>query len=86
MAMSDLSHKLRSFLQIAGVLGILIGTQVTLVGLWNFVIPLLIAVAILATSWVCCLQSMSSRLHATKLLQLSMANPKLKDNDRATPK
>lgn len=57
MAMSDLSHKLRSFLQIAGVLGILIGTQVTLVGLWNFVIPLLIAVTILATSWVCYLQS-----------------------------
>ncbi|XP_067944824.1 post-GPI attachment to proteins factor 6-like [Watersipora subatra] len=51
MALSQLSFQLRSFLHTAGVLGILIGTQVTLSGLWNFVIPLIIAVVILATSW-----------------------------------
>lgn len=52
MAMSDLSAKLRSFLHMAGVLGIIVGTQISLVGLWNFVIPVLIAAVILATSWV----------------------------------
>ncbi|KAF6024026.1 TMEM8A [Bugula neritina] len=51
MAISEIPPKLRSFLHMAGVLGILIGTQITLTGLWNFVIPLIIAIAILATSW-----------------------------------
>jgi len=52
MCLAEINKKLRSALHISGVLGILIGTQVTLTGLWNFAIPLIIAVIILATSWV----------------------------------
>lgn len=52
MALSELPDSLRSFLHIAGCLGILIGTQITLSGIWSFVIPVVIAVVILSTSWV----------------------------------
>lgn len=52
MAMAEIPLKLRGFLHLAGFLGVLIGTQVTLTSLWTFVVPLLIAALILATSWV----------------------------------
>lgn len=52
MAMSEIPDKLRSLLHTAGCLGILIGTQFSLTGIWSFIIPVLLAAVILSTSWV----------------------------------
>lgn len=52
MALAEISYKIRSFFHLLGFVGILIGTQFTLTGLWTFLVPLIIAAAILSISWV----------------------------------